>query len=297
MKIAIRQIIPDPDQPRKTFKEETLQELQASYNMLGLIQPLTVRPYDGKYMIVIGERRYRAAKLDKLEEIECIVRNDVDDRIAREMQFAENSQQENVPPLELAKAFKKHRVKYKISQHQLANIIGLGQDTIARYENLLCAAHNIQSYLQSGELDTSTAYEISTIKDKKRQTEFADLVVKEDLSRSEVRQLKSKIEAQKYRPVESIFTSHRQQQLEKPIAPLTETQQLIKAIEQPIKLIELKMAMEQVVIDIKSLDQDILSDLSSAQKADLDQFIAECVEALTTFCLQLRSTKLVEGEK
>ena len=100
MKIKLDQIIPDPDQPRKTFKEEALQELQASYSTLGLIQPITVRPHNGKYMIVVGERRYRATKLDGLEEIECIIREDVKDKTAREMQFAENSAQEDIPPLE-----------------------------------------------------------------------------------------------------------------------------------------------------------------------------------------------------
>ena len=206
MKIDLAQIIPDPDQPRKTFKEEALQELQASYNTLGLIQPITVRPHNGKYMIVVGERRYQAALLNGQTEIECIVREDIEGKIAREMQFAENSQQEDISPLELGKAFLEHRKKYEMEGKALAKVIGLSEATITQYERLNLAAKSVQSYIQSGKLDASTAYEISTIKDEKRQSELADFAVEEDLNRDTVRKIVPIVKTEPNRSIESIVT-------------------------------------------------------------------------------------------
>lgn len=204
MKIKLTDIAPDPNQPRKTFKEGTLQELKSSYNSLGLIQPITVRPHNGKYMIIVGERRFRASKQRGDEDIECIVRGDVDDKVAREMQFAENSQQENISPLELGKAFLEHRRRWGINQEELARVVGLAQRTVANYEGLLAAAANVQSYVQSGELDASTAYEISTIKDTEKQSEVAQVVVDRGYSRSVVRTLLPLVKTQPHVPVEHL---------------------------------------------------------------------------------------------
>jgi len=75
VKIKLDQIIPDPDQPRKTFDMEKIVELSGSLDVLGLIQPITVRSTtDGKYMIIVGERRFRASQMDGQDELECLVR-------------------------------------------------------------------------------------------------------------------------------------------------------------------------------------------------------------------------------
>ena len=160
MKIAIDQIIPDPNQPRKTFNPETLSELRDSLNGLGLIQPITVRPYqDSKYMIIVGERRYTAAKQRGDSKIECIIREDIDDKTAREMQFAENSQQEDISPLELGIAFYKHRQKYHMSQEQLATIVGLSRRWIAQLESLdIDLALSAKTLLKDGEWTKKKEY-------------------------------------------------------------------------------------------------------------------------------------------
>jgi len=209
LKIVLNQIIPDPDQPRKTFKEKTLQELKGSYGKLGLIQPITVRPCNGKYMIVIGERRYRASLLNGQEEIECNIREDIDDKVAREMQFAENSQQENVPPLELGKAFLEHRKKCNLTQKELSSIVGLTESVISSYESLTSAAEVTQAYIISGQLDASTASEINTIKNKEQQAELAKIAVDEGLSRAVIREAKPLIEIQPSRSMQSIVAQAR----------------------------------------------------------------------------------------
>lgn len=207
MKIKVSQIIPDPEQPRKTFNPESISELKNSLNGLGLIQPITIRPYqDGKYMIIVGERRFTAAKQKGDDEIECIVRKDIDDKTAREMQFAENSQQEDIPPLELGKAFLEHQKKYGMTIRELAGIVGLSEGYVGDIESLVSAALTTQRYVQSGKLDASTAYEISTIKDMKRQEELAQFAVdNKNLSRSTIRQIKPLVESQKDRPIADIY--------------------------------------------------------------------------------------------
>ena len=90
MRIRIDQVIPDPNQPRKTFDDEAIKELASSFDSYGIISPLKVRPYgDSQYMIITGELRYRAAKLRGEKEIECIVQEATDQQ-AGGMQFIEN---------------------------------------------------------------------------------------------------------------------------------------------------------------------------------------------------------------
>jgi len=213
MKIKLDQIIPDPDQPRKTFDQEKVVELSSSLDTLGLIQPITVRPHNGKYMIVVGERRFRAAQLDGQDEIECVVRADVDDKVVKEMQFAENSQQDAVPPLELGRAFYEHRMKYGMSQQELSIIVGLSQRQIGRLEALHTDLDpGSKMLVATGKLDGRTAYEISTIPDKEIQRRVADVVVERDLGRPTVERIIPLIKAAPQRPVESIVEQVRYNQ-------------------------------------------------------------------------------------
>lgn len=296
MNIQLSSIIPDPNQPRKTFKEETLKELSASYSSLGLIQPVTVRPHNDKYMIVTGERRYRAALLDGLDMIECVVRDDVDDRKAREMQFVENSQQEDIPPLELGRAFLEHRKQYGLSLRDLANVIGIPATTINGYEILCTAAGQVQSYLQSGQLDASTAYEISTIKDEKRQAELADFAVKQELTRSQVRQIKPIVESQKHRTVGQIYKTiddEKKAAIPDVLPPKIDTQD----IDLPISLIELKLTWEKATILSKHLELSILGLLSPQQKQNLVVTGESCIRAVHSLIGYLRTDNqnLIEG--
>jgi ParB family chromosome partitioning protein len=271
LKIKIDQIIPDPNQPRKTFKDETLQELKNSYGNLGLIQPITVRPVGDKYMIVIGERRYRASLLNGQKEIECIVREDIDDKRTREMQFAENSQHDDVPSLELGEAFLEHRKKYHLSQFELGRLIGVSDSYIYRYEALHNVPSGVASYVKSGELDTSTAYEISSIKEPKRQEELAKFAVDEGLNRSAVRKLKPQVESQPHRPIANIYASQIKPIEETPVVP--EAKEIIEQAELPANLIELKMELDMVTTRITHLNFSNLDMMSPNQALILWQAV------------------------
>jgi ParB/RepB/Spo0J family partition protein len=207
MRIPISRIIPDLEQPRKTFNEESIAELQSSLDGIGLIQPITLRPTeDGKYMIIVGERRYRAAQKRGDADIECIVQKDVDDKTAREMQLAENSQHEDIAPLELGKTFFEHRQKYGMNQRELSTIVGLGQRQIARYEAIYTNLRpEVSKLVSSGDLDARTAYEVSKITNPQRQEEIAQGFVKHDLGLHSAEKVVQLAEASPTRPIESII--------------------------------------------------------------------------------------------
>lgn len=205
MKIRVENIIPDPDQPRKTFDMAHIIELRGSVESLGLIQPITVRPQkDGKYMIVVGERRFRATQLDGRDEIECLIREDVDDKKAREMQFAENEEQESVPPFELGAAFISYREHYKVSQQELATSVGIGLDRIRRYESLHKITPRAQDYVKDGRLDARTASEVAKVTDVIAQEKLADVIVERDLGRPTVERIIPLMKAAPQRSIDSI---------------------------------------------------------------------------------------------
>lgn len=105
--LSIDDIVPDPGQPRKTFSGSSQRSLVRSLRSSGQVSPIVVRPGPaGKYAIVVGERRWRAAKDAGLAHLDCIIRNDIEEQGAREMQFAENYQREDIPPMEQARAWK-----------------------------------------------------------------------------------------------------------------------------------------------------------------------------------------------
>lgn len=207
MKINIDQIIPDPEQPRKTFDEEKLGELQQSFDSLGVIQPIVVRPCGDKYMIVVGERRYRAAQRREETDIECVVRTGIDNKTAREMQFAENSQQEDIAPLELGKAFYEHRQTYNLSQNELAQIVGLSGRHIGRYESLHTNLRpEVAAYVKDGRLDARTAYEVSRISNPIRQEEVAQGLSKYDIGLHSAEKIVQLAEVSPTRSVDSIIS-------------------------------------------------------------------------------------------
>ena len=118
--LPLREIEPDPDQPRKTFEQETLSELAASIAEHGLLQPIAVRPKpSGGYLIVAGERRWRASRMAGLTEVPVIVK-DVTDEQAMELALVENLQREDLNPMEEAQALQQLRETLKLTQEALA---------------------------------------------------------------------------------------------------------------------------------------------------------------------------------
>jgi ParB/RepB/Spo0J family partition protein len=161
-RLPIDDIVPDPSQPRKTFLAERLNELSRSLSSSGQISPIVVRPISkGKFMVVTGERRLRSAKESGFSYVDCIIRHDLDDQKARELQFAENYIREDIPPLEQALAFRDYLDKYHVSQREMARRTGIPQRTISARISLLTLSMSVRARLEAGLIGPHEALMIS----------------------------------------------------------------------------------------------------------------------------------------
>ena len=132
--IELQKIIPDPCQPRKFFDLAALEELASSIKQYGLLSPIIVRKHNDQYIIIAGERRYRAMLLNKMTHANCIVRNQID---FREISLIENVQRENLNPLEEAEALSSLMTEKNYTQEELSKLIGKSRPYIANQLRLL----------------------------------------------------------------------------------------------------------------------------------------------------------------
>lgn len=151
-KIPLDKIIPNRFQPRKTFNEESLQELAQSLKQHGLTQPVVV-VYDGgldKYEIVVGERRFRAAKIADFKEIDCVVHTKLDDKQMCALALIENIQREDLNPIETALGYKSLIQKFMVSQTELGQYCGKSKAAVSNSLRLLNLEPAIQDALRNG---------------------------------------------------------------------------------------------------------------------------------------------------
>lgn len=211
MLIPIDQIIPDPNQPRKTFKDETIDELKLSLKESNQVVPLLVRLNgDGQYMIITGERRYRAAKKSALKEVECIVRDNVSAGEARIMQLIDAIQHEDIPHDELGVAFRDYCKENNVSQRKLADKLGKSHvyvnDHIRIVENL---EPSLQIALKEDKLEYSDARAmIRGVNSVNTQTQIAKPIIEGTVGRSKTQEYiskaKAKIKAEPTRSTEEV---------------------------------------------------------------------------------------------
>lgn len=149
--LPLKDLIPNPYQPRKTFEPEKMKELENSVRQSGIIQPLIVRKSGKKYEIVAGERRWRAAKAVGLKKVPVVVRK-YDDATMKEIALVENLQRSDLDPLEEARGIKAFMEDLNISQLEAAKRLGKSRTAVANALRLLNLPNNIQGYLSSGKL-------------------------------------------------------------------------------------------------------------------------------------------------
>lgn len=191
--IEIDRIIPNPDQPRRTFDEESLSELAASIKELGVVQPLSVRDAgDGTYQIIAGERRWRAAKEAGLTTLPAYVRTASDSEVT-EMALIENIQREDLNAIEVALGFKKLIDTYNLTQERLSERLGKKRATIANHLRLLKLPAEIQLGLRDHKLDMGHARALLSVSDPKQQLKLYNLIIKENLSVRRVEELARKL--------------------------------------------------------------------------------------------------------
>ena len=155
--IAISKIKANPNQPRREFDPEALQELADSIKEIGIIQPITLRKMDdGTYQIIAGERRFRASQLAGLTTVPAYIRT-ADDENVMEMALIENIQREDLNSMEIALAYQHLLEEYSLTQEKLSERVGKKRTTIANYLRLLKLPAQIQVALKNRELDMGHA--------------------------------------------------------------------------------------------------------------------------------------------
>lgn len=194
--IEIDLISPNPEQPRRTFDEETLEELAASIRELGVIQPLSLRDAgDGTYQIIAGERRWRAARIAGLSTLPAYVRTASDSEVT-EMALIENIQREDLNAIEVALAFRKLIDTYNLTQDRLSERLGKKRATVANHLRLLKLPAEIQLGLRDRKLDMGHARALLSVADPKKQLKLYNLILREGLSVRRVEELARQIAGQ-----------------------------------------------------------------------------------------------------
>lgn len=180
--IELSKIHPNPDQPRRVFDEEALNELAVSIKQLGVIQPITLRKVDDdNYQIIAGERRYRASLIANQESIPAYIKT-ADDENVMEMALIENIQREDLNSIEVALAYQNLIEAYSLTQEQLSERIGKKRTTIANYLRLLKLPAEIQMAIRDKKIDMAHARTLVTIDDPKVQLEVYELILEDELS-------------------------------------------------------------------------------------------------------------------
>ncbi len=187
--IEVSRIVPNPEQPRRTFDEESLEELATSIRELGIVQPLSLRVADnGSYQIIAGERRWRAARLAGLTTVPAYVLTASDSEVT-EMALIENIQREDLNAIEVALAFRKLIDSYNLTQERLSERLGKKRATIANHLRLLRLPAEIQLGLRDRKLDMGHARALLSVADPKKQLKLYTRILKEGLSVRKVEEL------------------------------------------------------------------------------------------------------------
>ena len=188
--VSISMIDPKPDQPRKNFNEEALQELAKSIEENGLLQPILVREYgNGRYQIIAGERRFRACKIAGITEVPTIIL-DKDDLKVAEIALIENLQREDLNPVEEAMAFKALMDSYDLTQEEVSERVGRSRSAVANAIRLLDLPTFVLEMVASGEISAGHGRTLLGVRNRDNMIVLAKQIAELNLS---VRQLEEAV--------------------------------------------------------------------------------------------------------
>lgn len=244
--IDVNQLKRGAYQPRRFIDENELQELAASIQKHGVMQPIVIRPIEDSekpYEIIAGERRWRAAKLAGLAEIPAIVR-DLTDQVAIALALIENIQRQDLNPIDQALALQRFHEEFGLSHQEIADTVGKARTTVSNLLRLLSLADEIKDLMQHGQLDMGHARAILTMK-AKDQIQIAKIVIEKSLS---VRQTEQLVRD---------WNTPKQDKLKDPQAPDVQqlTQKLSERFSASVKLDYNKQGKGKLVISYNSLDE------------------------------------------
>ena len=217
LQVSVDEIQPNPDQPRSRFDDESLAELAASLKEVGVLQPIVVTPGEGGYVLIAGERRWRAAKRAGIESIPAVVRGAAGDTTLVEA-LVENVQRRDLTPLEEAHAYKQLLEDYGMTQDQVADRVGKSRPAVSNTLRLLQLPGPIQTMVDSGALSAGHARSLIGLDDSKYAIYLAEKAASEGWS---------------VRQIEEAVRSRRQ------MGSTSESQPRVKQL-RPVEIIELE---------------------------------------------------------
>ena len=198
--VPIAQIVPNDDQPRKEFNPEKIQELAASIKEKGILQPVIVKKIaDGKFMLICGERRFRASQLCGLTEIPVVIKDIANDDFL-EWALIENIQRQDLNPLEEAEAYRRLAEERMLSQEDIAKRVGKDRSSVANMMRLLRLPDEIRAYIAEGRLTAGHARTLLGMLTPEHQRQLAKRIVQENLSVRQVEAIVNRSNAHKRKP-------------------------------------------------------------------------------------------------
>ncbi len=213
-KIKITEIEPNKNQPRRTFNDESIDELSESIKKYGVIQPIIVTKKENFYEIIAGERRWRASKKAGLAEMPCIIREN-QEKENKEIALIENIQREDLNPIEKARSFRVLMDEYGMTQLELSQTLGISRSSLANTVRLLNLDQRVIDLALEGKLTEGHCRSLMGFEDPEKQYKMAlQIIEKGDSVRDIERKLKNKKVAQKpqnnqyeaiYRDIENKF--------------------------------------------------------------------------------------------
>lgn len=233
-------------QPRRFIQEQDLQELAASIEKHGVMQPIVIRPIDDEqhpYEIIAGERRWRAAQLAGLTEIPAIVR-DLTDQVAIALALIENIQRQDLNPIDQAMALQRFHDEFGLSHQEIAETVGKARTTVSNLLRLLTLAEPVKELMQQGSLDMGHARAILTLK-AKDQLKVAQHVIEKNLSVRQTEQLVRDFNAPKQEKPKSAIAPDIQQL----------TQRLSERFSADVKIDYNKQGKGKLIISYHSLEE------------------------------------------
>jgi ParB family transcriptional regulator, chromosome partitioning protein len=242
--MALDDLQPGKYQPRRDMKPEALESLAESIRAQGVVQPIVVRPIEGGYEIVAGERRWRAARMAGLKQVPAIVR-EIPDQAALAVALIENIQRADLNPLEEAAALQRLQKEYKLTHQQCAEAVGRSRAAVSNLLRLLDLNEDVQVLLRDGKLEMGHARALLAL-DGSEQSRFAQRVVNLGLS---VRQTEALVQSRrtdgKQKPRRSA-NNPRLQGIEKDLA---------KKLSTPVRIQPTDRGRGRIVIAYGNLDQ------------------------------------------
>ena len=188
--LTLGELAPNRYQPRSDFDDGGLEELAESIRSQGVVQPIVVTPgSDGKFTIIAGERRWRAARRAGLLEVPVVIRELENDRQLLEMALVENLQRSDLNPVEEGEAYRSLKDSFGLSQEEIARQVGKARSTISNAVRLLSLPNEIQDMLRDGRLAAGQARPLLALEDTERQLELARRAVKRGLTARQLEEL------------------------------------------------------------------------------------------------------------